>query len=39
VRPVDDIDAELIGSLQTPAERAADEADEHACDDRRDADV
>ena len=39
VRPVDDVDAQVIGGLQTPAKRAADEADEHARDDRRHADV
>src|SRR6476646_6215855 len=37
--PVDEVDAQVIGCLQTPAERAADEADEHARDDRRNADV
>src|SRR6478609_6541726 len=37
--PVDEVDAQVIGCLQTPAERAADEADERARDDRRNADV
>jgi hypothetical protein len=39
VCPVDEVDAQILGCVQAPAERAADEPDEHARDDRRHADV
>ena len=39
VCPVDEVDAQLVGRLQAPSKRGADESDGHARDDRRQADV